>query len=83
MGGGIVPPRPLGYATVFTPDVMSIHYVSCLLQFFLSGLTFVSLVHEYWYCIILPLQENVNFSNGPANCKREVPAVVVANKINS
>ena len=29
-------------------DVMSIHYVSRLLQFFLSGSAFVSLAHEYW-----------------------------------
>ena len=66
--GGYCPPRPPRYATVFTPGVMSIHNVSRLLQFLLSGFTFVSLVYEYWKCIILPLQENVNFSNGPANC---------------
>ena len=47
-GGAIVPRAPPGYATVFTPDVMSIHNVSRLLQFLLSGFTFVSLVHEYW-----------------------------------
>ena len=39
---------PPGFATVFTPDVMSNHCISPLLQFFLSGSTFVSLVHEYW-----------------------------------
>ena len=48
MGGYSTPRAPRGYATVFTPNVMSIHYVSRLLQFFLSGSTFVSLVHEYW-----------------------------------
>ena len=46
--GAIVPRAPPGYATVFMPDVMSIHNVSGLLQFLLSDFTFVSLVHEYW-----------------------------------
>ena len=38
MGGETIVPRaPPGYATVFTPDVISIHNVSRLLQFLLSG----------------------------------------------
>ena len=48
MAGAIVPHAPPGYATVFTPDVMSIHNVIRLLQFLLSRFTFVSLVNEYW-----------------------------------
>ena len=46
--GGYNHPTPPGYAIVFTPDVMSIHCVSRLLQFFLGGSAFVSQVHEYW-----------------------------------
>ena len=44
MGGRAIVPRtpPPGYATVFTPDVMSIHNVSRLLQFLLSGFTFAA-----------------------------------------
>ena len=49
--GSYSPLATPGYATVFTPDVMSIHDVSRLLQFFLSGFAFISLLHQYWKCI--------------------------------